>query len=136
MSDIEDMDESPDLNPPQIAADAGQLRPVTRRVNVKTGNGRVMGVAREHYLRDDLPCMSELCFEDSCKSSMRDSKASMLPGDVTHYLVPLEDVARHFLDVLERPELRGILLLQSVVNAVQVASLRQYRLEFYGIYRT
>ena len=41
--------------------------------------------------------------------------------------VPLEDVARHFLDVLEFSELRGIVFLQSVVNAVQTSSMRHYR---------
>ena len=41
--------------------------------------------------------------------------------------VPLEDVARHFLDVLEFSELRGMVYLQSVVNAVQTSSMRHYR---------
>ena len=41
--------------------------------------------------------------------------------------MPLEDVARHFLDVLEFSELRGIVFLQSVVNAVQNSSMRHYR---------
>ena len=41
--------------------------------------------------------------------------------------MPLEDVARYFLDVLEFSELRGIVFLQSVVNAVQTSSMRHYR---------
>jgi hypothetical protein len=44
----------------------------------------------------------------------------LLPGDVTHYLVPMLDVARDFIDVLESRDLRGMIFLQTVVNAVQV----------------
>ena len=36
-------------------------------------------------------------------------------------------MARYFLDVLEFSELRGIVFLQSVVNAVQTSSMRHYR---------
>ena len=97
---------------------------VTKRVYVKTGNGRVMKVAREHYLRHDITTRSELSIDGGGEE---DNQLPLLPGDVTHYLLPLEDVTKHFLDVLERPELRGIILLQSVVNAVQLASLRHYR---------
>ena len=53
----------------------------------------------------------------------------MLPKDVTHYLLPLEDVARDFLDVLQFKELQntGMILIQSVVNVVQSGSNVKYK---------
>jgi hypothetical protein len=48
-------------------------------------------------------------------------KGSLLSKDATHYLVPMVDVAKHFFDILEFKDLTGILFLQTVVNAVQVA---------------
>lgn len=100
-----------------------KMNPVTRKVNVKTRGGSVVSVfAREHYLRTDVPCRSQLCFE-GCDNG----KHPVLPRDVTHYLLPLEDVVRSFLDVLEFPELGGIVFLQSVVSAVQQSSMRHYR---------
>jgi len=96
------------------------LRPVSRRVHVRAAN-KVKGVLRENYLRNDLKCGAQLCFE-GCGGGK-------LPAEATHYLLPLEDVAGDFLDVLAAPELRhtGVILLQSVVAAVQKDSQRRYR---------
>ncbi len=105
--------------------DPGGTVTVSKRVNVKTGKGKVMGVVREHYLRSDVPCGSVLCFE-GCANGTRGA-GGVLPTDVTHYLLPLEDVVRGYLEVLESPELRGLIYLQSVVGPVQVASQRHYR---------
>ena len=97
---------------------------ISKRVNVKTGKGKVMGVVREQYLRDDVPCQSALCFEGCCNGE----GLAALPADVTHYLLPLEDVVRGYLEVLEaEPQLRGVIYLQSVVGPVQLASQRHYR---------
>ena len=102
------------------------LIPVTKRVNVKA-RGRVMGVAREHYLRTDLPCQAEICFDHCVDKTISGKTAPKLPGNVTHYLLPLEDVAKNMFDVLDFTELTGILFLQSVVNSVQLQSMRHYR---------
>ncbi len=102
---------------------AGAL-PVSKKVNVKTGNGKVMGVVREHYLRSDVPCRSGLCFE-GCDAG--EGGGGLLPKDVTHYLLPMEDVVRNFFEVLETEQLRGVIYLQSVVGPVQMASQRHYR---------
>jgi len=48
------------------------------------------------------------------------SKGGLLPEDVTHYLVPMMDVARDFVDVLDCKDLQGMIFLQTVINAVQV----------------
>ena len=102
------------------------LLPVTKRVNVKV-RGKVMGVVREHYLRTDLPCQSQICFENCSQMSMLMKSAAKLPKNVTHYLLPLEDIVKSMFDVLDFPELTGMIFLQSVVNSVQLQSLRHYR---------
>ena len=62
---------------------AADMESVTRKVNVKNRGATVSAFAREHYLRQDLPCRSELCFENC--GDFKDGV--MLPKDVTHYLV-------------------------------------------------
>ena len=60
------------------------MESVTRKVNVKNRGASVSAFAREHYLRRDLPCRSELCFEN-CNNDIKEG--ATLPKDVTHYLV-------------------------------------------------
>ena len=38
------------------------LESISKKINIKT-RGKVFGVVRENYLRSDLPCRSQLCFE-------------------------------------------------------------------------
>ena len=90
---------------------------ISRKVNVKSG-GKVMAVVREQYLRSDLSCLSEICFEESCKSSR---SRNLLGSGMTHYLIPFIDVAGHYMDVLEIEDLRGIIFLHTVVNVVKFA---------------
>ena len=75
-----------------------------------------MGVAREHYLRTDFPCQTEICFDHCADKTILGKPAPKLPGNVTHYPLPLEDVAKNMFDVLDFTELTGILFLQSVVK--------------------
>jgi hypothetical protein len=119
-----------------MASTTEQLPSVTRKVLVRVGassagagnRGRgVRAVLREHYLRGDVDCGARICFETHDGPRAQ----SLLPSDVTHYLIPLDDVATKYLDVLENRELSGIIFLQSVVNVVQQSSsgggLRRYR---------
>ena len=66
------------------AAAVTTMESVTRKVNVKNRGASVSAFAREHYLRRDLPCRSELCFEN-CNNDTKEG--ATLPKDVTHYLV-------------------------------------------------
>jgi hypothetical protein len=43
-----------------------------------------------------------------------------LPPDVTHYLIPDGTVAKDFLEMLEFPEIRGIIFMQTVANYVSI----------------
>ncbi|NWU96828.1 DI3L1 exonuclease, partial [Upupa epops] len=68
---------------------------------------------REHYLRPDVPCCSALC-PAGCA---RDGK--LLSDDVTHYVVPDCKVVQDYLEILEFPELKGIVFMQTACQAVQ-----------------
>ncbi|XP_054692516.1 DIS3-like exonuclease 1 isoform X1 [Grus americana] len=75
--------------------------------------GRSVRVVREHYLRPDVPCRSALC-RAACP---RDGK--LLSDDVTHYVVPDCKVVQDYLEILEFPELKGIIFMQTACQAVQ-----------------
>ncbi|XP_009902181.2 DIS3-like exonuclease 1 [Dryobates pubescens] len=75
--------------------------------------GRSVRVVREHYLRPDVPCRSALC-RAACP---RDAK--LLSDDVTHYVVPDCKIVQDYLEILEFPELKGIIFMQTVCQAVQ-----------------
>ncbi|XP_053574505.1 DIS3-like exonuclease 1 [Bombina bombina] len=90
-------------------------------LHLKVQRGRTVRVVREHYLRDDVNCGSSLC--GSCA---RDGK--LLSEDLTHYLVPDCQVLQDFQEVLEFPELRGIIFMQTACHAVQhQRGRRQYK---------
>lgn len=70
-------------------------------------------MVREHYLRQRVPCYSSLCLA-GC-----DNEGKVLPGDLTHYVVPDVGVVLDYLEILEFRELQGIIFTQTVCQAVQ-----------------
>lgn len=50
----------------------------------------------------------------------------MLPGDLTHYVVPDAAVVLDFLEVLELRELQGIVFTQTACQAAQHGKGRRY----------
>uniref|UniRef100_A0A8C9VND5 DIS3-like exonuclease 1 n=1 Tax=Scleropages formosus TaxID=113540 RepID=A0A8C9VND5_SCLFO len=86
--------------------------------NSRRGHVRVV---RELYLREQVPCFSSLC-QGHCSN-----EGKVLPGDITHYVVPDAGVVRDFLEVLEFQELRGIVFTQTACQVVQhTRGRRQY----------
>ena len=107
------------------------LESVSKKIQLKS-RGKVFGVVRENYLRSDIPCRSQLCFEEcshklESEDSSRKSKQSLLPDNVTHYLVPDTDVVSRYMEILEMEEITGVIFAQTVVNNIQQNSLKQYR---------
>ncbi|XP_040536157.1 LOW QUALITY PROTEIN: DIS3-like exonuclease 1 isoform X2 [Gallus gallus] len=82
-------------------------------LQLRSQQGRSVRVVREHYLRPDVPCRSALC-RAGCP---RDGK--LLSDDVTHYVVPDWKVVQDYLEILEFPELKGIIFMQTACQAVQ-----------------
>ena len=87
----------------------------------------MFGVVRENYLRTDIPCRSDVCFEDCSHKTETESKQSVLPNDVTHYLIPFTDVASKYMEILEFADISGVIFPQTVVNSIQQSSLKHYK---------
>ncbi|XP_064620645.1 DIS3-like exonuclease 1 [Lineus longissimus] len=83
-------------------------------LRIKNQSGHSVKIVREHYLREDVPCQSPLCLA-GCKSS---GTCVRLPCNVTHYLIPDGTVAKDFLEMLEFPEISGIIFMQTVASYV------------------
>ncbi|XP_060895956.1 exosome complex exonuclease RRP44 [Labrus mixtus] len=95
----------------------------------KTRSGGVMKIVREHYLRDDIWCGSEVCTD--CKQ-----ESTVLQGDACiesnlcsypHYLIPDTNVVLHQIDVLEDPVIRNVIILQTVLQEVRHRSAPVYK---------
>ncbi|XP_020494844.2 exosome complex exonuclease RRP44 [Labrus bergylta] len=95
----------------------------------KTRSGGVMKIVREHYLRDDIWCGSEVCAD--CKQ-----ESTVLQGDACiesnlcaypHYLIPDTNVVLHQIDVLEDPVIRNVIILQTVLQEVRHRSAPVYK---------
>ncbi|KAM9861308.1 DIS3-like exonuclease 1 [Aulostomus maculatus] len=90
-------------------------------LHLKSCRGRKVRVVREHYLRDRVPCCSALCLGDCANDG------KLLPGDLTHYVVPDVGVVAKYLEILEFRELQGIIFTQTACQAVQHSKgRRQY----------
>ena len=80
------------------------LEAVSKKIQLKS-RGKVFGVVRENYLRSDIPCRSALCFENCShmteENADSEKKQSILPAEVTHYLIPATDTVNKFMEILE-----------------------------------
>ncbi|XP_056147130.1 DIS3-like exonuclease 1 [Lampris incognitus] len=95
-------------------------RRTDRVLVLKNSRGRNVRVVRELYLRGDIPCGSSVCTQ--CP---QDGK--LLSGEVTHYLFPDAGVVVDYLEILEFPEIQGIVFTQTACQALQhCKGRRQY----------
>ncbi|XP_053450314.1 DIS3-like exonuclease 1 isoform X2 [Nycticebus coucang] len=82
---------------------------------LRTFQGRTLRIVREHYLRPCVPCHSPLCPQPAaCRND-----GKLLSSDVTHYVIPDWKVVQDYLEILEFPELKGIIFMQTACQAVQ-----------------
>jgi exosome complex exonuclease DIS3/RRP44 len=68
----------------------------------KTRQGKILKIIREHYLRDDIGCGSQLCKNKVCSSSfnIRMSLGEKVPSisklvDHPHYILPDTNIILH-----------------------------------------
>lgn len=54
------------------------------------------------------------------------SDGKLLSSDVTHYMIPDWKVVQDYLEILEFPELKGIIFMQTACQAVQHQRGRRY----------
>ncbi|XP_072818303.1 DIS3-like exonuclease 1 isoform X1 [Vicugna pacos] len=82
---------------------------------LRTFQGRTLRIVREHYLRPSVPCNSPLCPQPAaCRND-----GKLLSSDVTHYMIPDWKIVQDYLEILEFPELKGIIFMQTACQAVQ-----------------
>ncbi|XP_028836102.1 exosome complex exonuclease RRP44 [Denticeps clupeoides] len=95
----------------------------------KTRSGGILKVVREHYLRDDIWCGSEVCGEcrDESPVLQRDAcmESSLCPSP--HYLIPDTNVILHQIDILEDPLIKNVIFLQTVLQEVRHRSAPVYK---------
>lgn len=109
-----------------------QLTAMLNRTYVKFGKkNKILTVVKELYLRKDIFCGSELCSECYSSKTLRASladghtlsqrlssapKGSSKPVD---YLVIDTNIVLHQMDILNKPNFRNIVVLQTVLNEVK-----------------
>ncbi|XP_037322233.2 exosome complex exonuclease RRP44 [Pungitius pungitius] len=95
----------------------------------KTRAGGVMKIVREHYLRDDIWCGSDICAECKQESAVlqRDSSIESNLCSYPHYVIPDTNVVLHQIDVLENPVIRNVIILQTVLQEVRHRSAPVYK---------
>ncbi|WAR00124.1 DI3L1-like protein [Mya arenaria] len=75
-----------------------------RRLRLKNVHGKSVCVVREVYRREDIPCQSP---------------PTLLPKDITHYVIPDPQTAREYLEIFESHHIRGIIFTQTAAHSVQ-----------------
>ncbi|RXM98207.1 Exosome complex exonuclease RRP44 [Acipenser ruthenus] len=88
-----------------------------------------MKIVREHYLRDDIWCGSEVC--DSCKQGspvlQQDPCLESSLCKCPHYILPDTNVVLHQIDVLEDPAITNVIMLQTVLQEARHRSAPVYK---------
>lgn len=100
----------------------------------KTRRGGIVKIVRELYLRDDIPCGSELCTR--CEFPGADRPRRPLVSNPTirsklcpvpHYILPDTNVVLHQIDVLEDSAISNVIILETVLNEVRHRSAPAYK---------
>uniref|UniRef100_A0A8C2KT73 DIS3 exosome endoribonuclease and 3'-5' exoribonuclease n=1 Tax=Cyprinus carpio TaxID=7962 RepID=A0A8C2KT73_CYPCA len=95
----------------------------------KTRAGGVLKIVREHYLRDDICCGSEVCKERKDEAPVLQEDACIESNlcSYPHYLIPDTNVVLHQIDILEDPLIRNVIILQTVLQEVRHRSAPAYK---------
>lgn len=103
---------------------------LTKKVFLKkTKRGNILKIVREHYLRDDIWCGSQLCrlchSEKNVLSAEPESKSSLFTDP--HYLILDTNVILDQIDVFEEDVLNNIIIVQTVLDEVKHRSSAVYK---------
>ncbi|EDW83411.1 uncharacterized protein Dwil_GK22331 [Drosophila willistoni] len=102
------------------------LREFTR----KTKRGNVLRIVREHYLRDDIGCGSDLCqycFQNEVYQLTTRHQINSTLFKHPHYIVLDTNVVLDQIDVLEEDVLHNVIVLSTVLNEVKHKSSSIYK---------
>ncbi|CAM9816148.1 DIS3-like exonuclease 1 [Lampetra fluviatilis] len=106
--------------PPQYRDPQEATTRTEKILHLRSQRGHGVRVRRELYLRQDVACSSALCVAQCDRGS------KLLGANLTHYLVPGCTVVQEFLEILELPELQGVVFTQTSCNALQHAKGRRH----------
>ena len=98
---------------------AEQLSAVNRVFVKRTRRGQVKTHVRQQYLRDDLPTGAPLLDDPELEPR--------LSATATQYLVIDTNVVLHQIDLLERPALTDVIVLQTVLDEVRHNKISLYK---------
>ncbi|XP_052794965.1 DIS3-like exonuclease 1 [Mya arenaria] len=90
-----------------------------RRLRLKNVHGKSVCVVREVYRREDIPCQSEACIARCQNTTITSGPPTLLPKDITHYVIPDPQTAREYLEIFESHHIRGIIFTQTAAHSVQ-----------------
>lgn len=103
----------------------------------KTRRGKILKIVREHYLRDDISCNSDLCSECSGHDENTNSgsrlevkpKSSNSTFKKPHYLLLDTNVVLDQIDLLEasEPGLTNVIITQTVLEESRHRSSPVYK---------
>ncbi|KAL0275597.1 UNVERIFIED_CONTAM: hypothetical protein PYX00_003405 [Menopon gallinae] len=96
----------------------------------KTKRGNILKIVREHYLRDDLWCGSELCItcgRDTKNALLERSPVSLSNLVKSHYIVLDTNVVLDQIDILEEDILKNVIILQTVLKEVKHRSSNTFK---------
>lgn len=112
---------------------------VTSKVFVRSRNGKATKIVREHYLRNDIPCMSQAC--KSCSNCYKpnaqgellkpilvDNPLKIAKSDIgAHYIVVDTNVVLNAIDILESDKaFYDVIVPQTVLEEVRNKSFSIY----------
>lgn len=95
---------------------------VTQKVFVRLRNGTAAKVVREHYLRDDIPCLLLACAECATlvpADARHPAPPAVLSASATAYLVVDTNIVLHALDLLESPLVCDVVVPQTTLDEVR-----------------
>uniref|UniRef100_A0AAZ3REJ5 Protein DIS3 homolog n=1 Tax=Oncorhynchus tshawytscha TaxID=74940 RepID=A0AAZ3REJ5_ONCTS len=95
----------------------------------KTRSGGIMKIVREHYLRDDIWCGSEVCTECKQEETVLQKDACIESNlcSFPHYLLPDTNIVLSQIDILEDPLIKNVIILQTVLQEVRHRSAPIYK---------
>ncbi|KAI8129308.1 hypothetical protein FF38_13008 [Lucilia cuprina] len=102
-----------------------------REFTRKTKRGNILKIVREHYLRTDLGCGSDLCNacqqEEAGVQLRSDRMVRSTLFNFPHYLVLDTNVVLQQMDALEEDAIKNVIVLSIVLNEVKHRSTTVYK---------
>ncbi|XP_050525860.1 exosome complex exonuclease RRP44 [Daktulosphaira vitifoliae] len=96
----------------------------------KTKRGNILKIVREHYLRDDIGCGSQICkkckYNDDTPLQENPPNTNSSYKDL-HYILVDTNVVIHQIDALEDETLKNVIILQTVLEEVKHLSHSVYK---------